>query len=298
MFMWKPAIVGVAALMIAGSTIVLAQNRSNEFRPGQQTMQDMRAFADARLAALKAGLALSPDQEKNWSAFEQAARDFQKLRLDRLNAANEARRSGRTRTANPVERMQQRADALSESGAALKKLADAAGPLYNSLDDNQKRRFAILNPLDRNGATRDRGFPARGFRRGDEREDRGFRRGDEREERGFRRGDEREERGFRRGDEREERGFRRGDEREERGFRRGVEREERSFRRGDEREERGFRRGGEREERGFRRGDEREERGFRRGDERDARGFRRGDERGFEGQPSFRFQEPSDEERL
>jgi len=67
--MWKPVMIGTAALMIAGSTFVLAQNRPDDSRRSQFTMQDMRAFADARLAGLKAGLVLTPDQEKNWPAF-------------------------------------------------------------------------------------------------------------------------------------------------------------------------------------------------------------------------------------
>ena len=37
-----------------------------------------------------------------------------------------------------------RAEAMGERAASLKKLADAAGPLYKSLDDGQKRRFAVL----------------------------------------------------------------------------------------------------------------------------------------------------------
>src|SRR5262249_34202457 len=81
-------------------------------------------------------------QEKNWPAFEQAARDYGKLRMDRLAAL----RSG-TGSDDPVERLRQRATAMSDAGAALKKLADATDPLYKSLDENQKRRFAILNRL-------------------------------------------------------------------------------------------------------------------------------------------------------
>jgi hypothetical protein len=46
----------------------------------------MRAFADARIAALHAGLALRPDQERNWPAFEQALRAAAKERIDRLEA--------------------------------------------------------------------------------------------------------------------------------------------------------------------------------------------------------------------
>jgi zinc resistance-associated protein len=144
--MLKSILVGTTALVIAGSSLVYAQNRSDGARRWQPNLEDMRAFGDARLAGLKAGLALKPDQEKNWPAFEQAARDFQKLRLDRLSAGVDARRGGQSRiAADPAERMQQRAVAMAETSSALKKLADATGPLYTSLDDSQKRRFGILS---------------------------------------------------------------------------------------------------------------------------------------------------------
>jgi hypothetical protein len=125
----------------------------------------MRAYGDARLAALKAGLALTPDQEKNWPAFEQAARDLAKLRFDRLEARRQqvdARRERRRseqgeqtqqQPATPpastdrIDRLRQRGATMEETGAALKKLADAADPLYKSLDDAQKRRFAVLGRL-------------------------------------------------------------------------------------------------------------------------------------------------------
>src|SRR5262249_10908840 len=70
---------------------------------------------------------------------------------------------------DPVERLRQRATALSETGAALKKLADATDPLYKSLDDSQKRRFGVLNRL----ASADRGFGGRGDREFRDREFRG-----------------------------------------------------------------------------------------------------------------------------
>src|SRR5438132_12497602 len=86
--MWKGIVVGTTALAIIGSSVVYAQERSGRpdvterWRP---SMEDRRAFGEARLA-LKAGLALSAEQEKNWPAFEQAAREFAKLRLDRMEA--------------------------------------------------------------------------------------------------------------------------------------------------------------------------------------------------------------------
>jgi hypothetical protein len=73
-----------------------------------------------------------------WPAFEQAYREMARLRLERsLGAAPPP-------TDNPIARMQRRADALARQGAALKGLADAAAPLWQSFDDGQKRRFAVL----------------------------------------------------------------------------------------------------------------------------------------------------------
>jgi hypothetical protein len=40
---------------------------------------------------------------------------------------------------------------MAASAAAMKTLADAADPLYKSLDDAQKRRLSILTHWDRGG---------------------------------------------------------------------------------------------------------------------------------------------------
>jgi hypothetical protein len=45
---------------------------------------------------------------------------------------------------DPVARLRQRADDMGATSAALKKIADAADPLYKTLDDGQKRRLAVL----------------------------------------------------------------------------------------------------------------------------------------------------------
>jgi LTXXQ motif family protein len=45
---------------------------------------------------------------------------------------------------SPIDRLEAMADHMSETGAALKKVADAAKPLYASLDDMQKRVFVML----------------------------------------------------------------------------------------------------------------------------------------------------------
>src|ERR1700731_3812115 len=82
--MWKPIIVGMAALTIASVSLVYAQEpgRRQSGQRWQPSTEDLQAFGEARLAALKAGLMLTPDQARNWPAFEQAARDFAKQRIE------------------------------------------------------------------------------------------------------------------------------------------------------------------------------------------------------------------------
>ena len=149
--MLKPLLAGATAILIAGSSLVYAQQgpaapettgaREQATRT-RLSAEDMQAFADARIAALKAGLKLTPAQEKNWPAVETAIRDLAKARFDRMTARREARRDGDKR--DPIERLRQRADRMAESAADLKKLADASEPLYKSLDDAQKRRLMVL----------------------------------------------------------------------------------------------------------------------------------------------------------
>ncbi len=141
--MWKAIVAGTAALAIAGTSLVYAQQRDRmEGQGWRPSTEDIRAFGEARLAALKAGLMLTTEQEKNWPAFEQAARDLAKVRAEQMSARRNAAQGD-----DPAERLRQRGTALSETGAALKKLAEATDPLYKSLDENQKRRFQVLGRM-------------------------------------------------------------------------------------------------------------------------------------------------------
>src|SRR5215468_11127511 len=115
--MWKAIVAGTAALAIAGTSLAYAQERVGRdgmVQGRQLNADDLRAFGEARLAALKAGLMLTPEQEKNWPAFEQAARDLAKARMERISAMRNAPANN-----DPVERLRQRATALSETGTAL-----------------------------------------------------------------------------------------------------------------------------------------------------------------------------------
>jgi hypothetical protein len=136
--MWKKLGIGAAALAVFGLSSVLAQRAPDpQGGPPPFSREDAGAFLEARIAALHAGLQLTPAQEPLWPPFEQAYRDRGKLRL--------ARAAGPPPAADdPISRLQRRADALLQQGAVLKRLADAATPLWQSFDDGQKRRFAVL----------------------------------------------------------------------------------------------------------------------------------------------------------
>ena len=97
--MWKAVLAGMTAAQIAGSSLVLA-HQMPECDSGQRwrpSPEDMSAFTDARIAALKAGLKLTPEQEKNWPAFEAAIRDMSKARAERM-AAREKEQPPTTRS--------------------------------------------------------------------------------------------------------------------------------------------------------------------------------------------------------
>jgi len=139
--MWKAVLAGTTVLAIAGASLAYAQQPPSAPGPHywRSSTENVAAFADARIAALKAGLKLTPEQEKHWPALESALRGLVKSRIDRMNARRDA-----PRTSDPIARLRARADAMSTRGADLKRLADAAGPLYDSLDEAQKYRFRVL----------------------------------------------------------------------------------------------------------------------------------------------------------
>jgi zinc resistance-associated protein len=149
--MLKPMVAVTAGLAIVASSIVYAQERHNcpdsddssRFREHYRlSVDDIKAFADGRIAALKAGLQLTPDQDKNWPLFEKVLRELTEWRVDRIQARHD---NGQQQPQpNPIDRLQRRADAMSQLGAALKHVADAGAPLYQSLSDAQKNRFAVL----------------------------------------------------------------------------------------------------------------------------------------------------------
>ncbi len=163
--MWKAVLVGASAISIAGSAVVYAQQRDGKDEREQRPVfaqADRAPSVDARLASrlasLKERLRLSPEQEKNWLAYEFALQALVKQRLELMETRHE-----QPQPSDPVRRMRQRAEALIGMGSALARLADAEGPLYNSLDESQKGQFATLSQRLGNESEMRRRLPDREY---------------------------------------------------------------------------------------------------------------------------------------
>lgn len=189
--MLKPVVAAAALIAIAGSSYVYAQqgpggrDDSGDGGPRLEhrhrpSAADLAAFTDARVAALKAGLELTPDQVKNWPPFEQALRDMAQLRIAGMAARESADAQA---PSSPFDRLARRADDMAKRSAALKKVAEAGAPLYQSLNDDQKGRFVRLARMlrphhhmhafnERDGGSDGRGWGPGGRRFGQETGDR------------------------------------------------------------------------------------------------------------------------------
>jgi zinc resistance-associated protein len=108
---------------------------------GRFSPEDMDAFVDARIAALRAGLRLSADQEQLWPAVETAIKDVVKQRREQMRERREGQDERRDDIPGFIRGMAERQAARAE---ALRKLADAAAPLYATFDEGQKRRLRVL----------------------------------------------------------------------------------------------------------------------------------------------------------
>jgi len=233
--MWNAVLGGAVAVTIATSSIIYAQQPESEGEPGpragasQADRTDSTNARSSNLASLKERLRLTPDQEKNWAAFESAFRALTQSRRSQEEA----------RPLDPVPQMRQRAEALAAMGAALSRLADAEAPLYNSLNEDQRRQFATFAPVPSGE------MQGRSLERELNRDDRGWRDDDDRDRRSWRGRDyDEDRRGWRGRDHDDERHSWRGrDDDDRRSWRGWDDDDRRSWRDWDDDEDRRSRRG-------------------------------------------------------
>ena len=132
-------VVGLMTLLfVAGSSLAQAQQASVP----RMNQADMKALMDARIAVVKAGLQLTPDQARHWPAVEDAMRARAQMQYARITAM--ADQLAPEREVDPMTLYRGRADAMAQRAADMKRLVDAWEPLSRSLAPEQKERMRLL----------------------------------------------------------------------------------------------------------------------------------------------------------
>jgi hypothetical protein len=105
----------------------------------QLTAEQIVANSDAYIAQIKTELQLTPEQEKHWTAFNSAMHYLGHNGADRLNLR--IARAQRDPPDDIIEQMRNEAQFLNDRAVDQRNVADAAEPLFASLNDRQKTIF-------------------------------------------------------------------------------------------------------------------------------------------------------------
>jgi hypothetical protein len=110
-------------------------------QPGapQQTAEQIVTNSDSYIERIKTELNLTPDQEKHWFGFSSAMHYLGHNGAERLNLR--VARAKRDPPDDIIEQMRNESQFLTDRAADQRSVADAAEPLYSSLDDKQKQVF-------------------------------------------------------------------------------------------------------------------------------------------------------------
>ena len=105
----------------------------------QLSAEQIVANSDSNIDRIKAELKLTPEQEKHWTGFNSAMHYLGHNGADRLNLRIE--RAKRDPPDDIIEQMRNEAQFLNDRAVDQRNVADAAEPLFASLDDKQKAIF-------------------------------------------------------------------------------------------------------------------------------------------------------------
>jgi len=105
----------------------------------QLTAEQIVANSDTYIERIKTELNLTPEQEKNWAGFSSAMHYLGHNGADRLNLR--IARAKRDPPDDIIEQMRNEAQFLVDRAQDQRSVADAAEPLYASLDEKQKQVF-------------------------------------------------------------------------------------------------------------------------------------------------------------
>nr|WP_247521583.1 Spy/CpxP family protein refolding chaperone [Bradyrhizobium sp. 190] len=105
----------------------------------QLTAEQIVASSDANIERIKKELDLTPEQEKHWAGFNSAMHYLGHNGADRLNLR--VARAKRDPPDDIIEQMRNEAQFLNDRAVDQRNVADAAEPLFASLNDKQKAVF-------------------------------------------------------------------------------------------------------------------------------------------------------------
>jgi hypothetical protein len=105
----------------------------------QITAEQIVANSDGNIERIKKSLNLTPEQEKNWAGFNSAMHYLGHNGADRLNLR--IARAKRDPPDDIIEQMRNEAQFLNDRAVDQRNVADAAEPLFASLDAKQKAIF-------------------------------------------------------------------------------------------------------------------------------------------------------------
>ncbi|HEV7634014.1 MAG TPA: Spy/CpxP family protein refolding chaperone [Bradyrhizobium sp.] len=122
-----------------GKSAKAAKGKAAPTAEPQLTAEQIVANSDAYIERIKAELKLTPEQEKNWTAFNSAMHYLGHNGADRLNLR--IARAQRDPPDDIIEQMRNEAQFLNDRAVDQRNVADAAEPLFASLDARQKAIF-------------------------------------------------------------------------------------------------------------------------------------------------------------
>ena len=105
----------------------------------QLTAEQIVANSDANIERIKRELNLTPEQEKHWAGLNSAMHYLGNNGADRLNLR--VARAKRDPPDDIIEQMRNEAQFLNDRAVDQRNVADAAEPLFASLDEKQKKVF-------------------------------------------------------------------------------------------------------------------------------------------------------------
>jgi hypothetical protein len=139
-YLFAAAVSGLLAFPLAHPAAAQSADASAQ---AQQSEADRLTLIEARIAAVKTGLQLNPAQQKDWDNLEKVAREVIAARAARQIADVNEAAAFRDKD-DVVSGMKLASRDLAARSEELKRVADAAAPLFASMDPAQKHRFAVL----------------------------------------------------------------------------------------------------------------------------------------------------------